>query len=469
MRFIALLFVNIFFVSFVFGQPGWNWPENKSSAEEKNVLYTDYLKEGNCEAALEPHSWLVDSVPDLHVSLYQNGIKIYQCLIKNEKDKDKRDQLIEKALEMFDLRIKYFKREAYVVNRKAFYAYQYYKSNKDKFSYLYDLFNKAYLLNDEKISNNNIVSFMDLMRRYKASFPDAISDDEILEKYTIITDVLSKKISKENMNISIHNDEEKPKYEKNLERLKKYQSLVDELLTNTVTVDCDFIFNKLGPKLTNLTSNIEGEIMQTNYDDVAPVSDNPAVLNLAKEIFMLSRKNKCGFTGVVLTASKIIFENTPDVGIAKIIASNVQDNLSEALGYYDRAIEVSSDNNQKAELHLLKATLYRKNNQKVNAKQSALEALIADNSYREAYKFLGDLYMASYEDCKKGQSRVKDRLIFIAAHKMYMRGGHVTQAKSAKAQFPSAEEIFTENYEVKQQLKVDCWINETIILEKRTN
>ena len=50
-----------------------------------------------------------------------------------------------------------------------------------------------------------------------------------------------------------------------------------------------------------------------------------------------------------------------------------------------------------------------------------------------------------------------------------MRGGHAAQAKSAKAQFPSAEEIFTENYEVKQQLKVDCWINETVILENRTN
>ena len=130
---------------------------------------------------------------------------------------------------------------------------------------------------------------------------------------------------------------------------------------------------------------------------------------------------------------------------------------------------MSDDKNQKAELHLLKATLYRKNNQKVNAKQSALEALIENNSYREAYKFIGDLYMASYEDCKKGQSRVKDRLIFIAAHKMYMRGGHTKQAQSAKAQFPSAEEIFTENYEVKQQLKVDCWINETVNLEKRIN
>ena len=109
MRFIAFLFVNIIFSSLVYAQPGWNWPDNKSSAEEKNVLYTDYLKEGNCEAALESHTWLLDSVPNLHVSLYQNGIKIYQCLIKNEKDKVKRDQLIEKALEMFDLRIKYFK------------------------------------------------------------------------------------------------------------------------------------------------------------------------------------------------------------------------------------------------------------------------------------------------------------------------------------------------------------------------
>ena len=35
----------------VFAQPGWNWPENKAEAEEKNVLYTDYLKQQNCEEA----------------------------------------------------------------------------------------------------------------------------------------------------------------------------------------------------------------------------------------------------------------------------------------------------------------------------------------------------------------------------------------------------------------------------------
>ena len=181
---------------------------------------------------------------------------------------------------MFDLRIKYFDREDYVLNRKAYYAYQYYKSNKGEYGNLYSLFSRAYELNDKKISNTNLVPFMDLIRRYKLTFPDSISDDEILEQYTMITDIISQKIVTENINISIHNEEESTKYINALERLQKYQALIDEMLTSTVTVDCNFIFNKLGSKLTNLTSNLEGEIMQTDYDDVSPVSGNLKVLKL---------------------------------------------------------------------------------------------------------------------------------------------------------------------------------------------
>ena len=63
-----ILFINTFYL---FAQPGWNWPENKAEAEEKNVLYTDYLKQQNCEAAVEHLDWLIDNVPSLHVSIYQ--------------------------------------------------------------------------------------------------------------------------------------------------------------------------------------------------------------------------------------------------------------------------------------------------------------------------------------------------------------------------------------------------------------
>ena len=111
-------------------QPGWNWPENKAEAEEKNVLYTDYLKQGDCESSLAHLDWLLTNVPNLHVSIYQNGIKIYRCLIDKETDLEKKKLLIQKALEIFDNRIENFGREAYVKNRKVSFAYSFYRSDK---------------------------------------------------------------------------------------------------------------------------------------------------------------------------------------------------------------------------------------------------------------------------------------------------------------------------------------------------
>ena len=81
MRNLLILFFVISCNTFVLAQPGWNWPEDKATAEEKNVLYTDYLKQGNCQMSIEPNRWLMQNVPGLHVSIYQNAIKILRCLI----------------------------------------------------------------------------------------------------------------------------------------------------------------------------------------------------------------------------------------------------------------------------------------------------------------------------------------------------------------------------------------------------
>ena len=43
MRKLFYLLIFLFFHLNIYSQQGWNWPENKSEAEEKNVLYTDYV------------------------------------------------------------------------------------------------------------------------------------------------------------------------------------------------------------------------------------------------------------------------------------------------------------------------------------------------------------------------------------------------------------------------------------------
>ena len=451
------LLLLMFLVSAIslYAQPGWNWPENKAQAEEKNVLYTDYLKQQNCEAAVEHLDWLIDNVPNLHVSIYQNGIKIYRCLIDKESDPIKKGELVEKALSLFDGRIENFGREAYVKNRKVTFAYTFYRSDKSQYESLFDMFKDAFKLNGNKIGNSNLVAYMDIVRKHKLT-SKTISDDEVLDIYDMISNTISYKVINDT---------------KNQERYKKYQDNLDKLLTATITVDCNFVENTLGPKLLELTAEPTDEIAQTDYETLTPVdiSYSDEVINLAKKIFQLSITGKCTSSEIALEAAKIMFTNENDYAIAKFIAGREQanKNYESSLKYYDEAIKSTEDNSQKSEIYLNKAQLYAVIGNKVKSRNNARRSISMNSGNTDAYKLIGNLYMSSYDDCPEGKSRVQDRLVFIAAYNIFKSGGLTSQANQAREQFPSMEEIFNENMEVGESMNTGCWINETVTLNKR--
>ena len=451
------LLLLMFLVSAIslYAQPGWNWPENKAQAEEKNVLYTDYLKQQNCEAAVEHLDWLIDNVPNLHVSIYQNGIKIYRCLIDKESDPIKKGELVEKALSLFDGRIENFGREAYVKNRKVTFAYTFYRSDKSQYESLFDMFKDAFELNGNKIGNSNLVAYMDIVRKHKLT-SKTISDDEVLDIYDMISNTISYKVDNDT---------------KNQERYKKYQDNLDKLLTATITVDCNFVENTLGPKLLELTAEPTDEIAQTDYETLTPVdiSYSDEVINLAKKIFQLSITGKCTSSEIALEAAKIMFTNENDYAIAKFIAGREQanKNYESSLKYYDEAIKSTEDNSQKSEIYLNKAQLYAVIGNKVKSRNNARRSISMNSGNTDAYKLIGNLYMSSYDDCREGKSRVQDRLVFIAAYNIFKSGGLTSQANQAREQFPSMEEIFNENMEVGESMNTGCWINETVTLNKR--
>ena len=450
------LTILVLFVSLnIIAQPGWNWPENKSEAEEKNVLYTDYLKQQNCDQAKIHLDWLIENVPGLHVSIYQNGIKIYRCLIDKEEDPIIKNELIKKALILFDGRIENFGREAYVKNRKVTFAYTFYRSDKTQYESLFNMFKDAFLLNGNKIGNSNLVAYMDIVRKHKLT-SKSISDDEVLEIYDMISKTVSFKLSNDT---------------KNEGRYKKYQDNLDKLLTATITVDCNFVENTLGPKLSDLTSQPNDEIAQTDYETLTPVdiSYSEEIVNLAKKIFQLSITGKCTSSEIALEAAKIMFTNEKDFAVAKFISSRELStkNYESALEYCDAAIESAGDNDQKSEMFLRKAQIYQVIGNKVKSRDNARKSISFNSSNSDAYKIIGNLYMASYEDCREGKSRVQDRLLFIAAYNIFKSGGLSNQANQAREQFPSMEEIFNENLEVGQSMNTGCWINETVTLNKR--
>lgn len=412
-------------------QPGWKWPENVDKAKENNALYSDAVKSKQFTSAVGPHSWLLENAPDLNASLYINGAKIYEGLAAAEPDAAKKIEFQDRALEMYDLRIKYFGKEGDVLNRKAFVAYKYHKGNKSKYKELLDLFDKTFEMNGQKTLDNNLVGYMDVVRRYKLSGGD-LPDEGVINRYSMVSDVIDAKL----------------KTGKNVPRLEKIQENVDKLLTATITVDCEFVEANLGPKMKE-TGDIK----------------------MAKKVFSLMLTGKCSDSPLFIEAAELVFEKEPAFGLAKVIAVkySAAGDKDKALEYYDQAIALSDDNLKKSEIYYSKAQIYSSNTQRSAARTSALRALSLDPSLKDAYTLVGNLYMGSHSDCRKGVSKVDDRLVFIAAYNMYKKAGNSKGMASAKEQFPSIGEIFELGKKEGEAMTVGCWINESVILARRPN
>jgi len=413
-------------------QNGWNWPEDKKTAESKNALYTDALRVDNYRNAANHLSWLLQNAPDLNPSIYINGAKIYAGLSEQAKEPAKQAQFADSALLMYDLRIKYFNEEAEVLNRKAYEAYKYYRGEQNKYPELLEMFSKTFELNGNDVLGINTIAYMDVLRRAKLS-GGTMTDEEILSKYDMIIGVLDHKIADPN--------------EKNKASLQDYKNKIDAMLSEVVTVDCAFIENNLGPKLKS----------------------NPDDLQTAKKIISFSLAGKCTDKPIFMEAARVVHEKEPNFAIAKVIAirAKAESDYETAARYLEEALTLTEQNTEKAEIYMELADIANKRGQKSTARDYAYKAVSADPSKTEAYTFIGDLYFKSYEQCKGGENIVKDRAVFLAAYEMYRKGGASSRMQTAKEQFPSAEEIFTYNMEVGQQVSVGCWINETVTIQKR--
>jgi tetratricopeptide (TPR) repeat protein len=407
-------------------QNGWNWPEDQATAKEKNALYTDALKQGNYQEALSHINWLLENAPDLNASIYINGQKIFEGLANQEQEPAKKAAFQEKALEMYDLRIKYFNKEANVINRKASTAYKYYRSTPEKYPELLDLFEKALELNGPKTFDGNTIAYMDIIRRYENGDGD-LTDEDILDRYDKISAVLAAKQG---------------------DNIVTMQNKIDEMLLEIINVDCEYVETAMGSKLKAEPENIK----------------------LAKRIIQLSLSGKCADSKVFMLAAKTLFDAEPDYGMAKVIALKCKGSGDDACAveYLNKALELTDDNTEKGEVYLIIGAMQVDAGAKSMARNYFRQAASADpNLAGKAYTSIGNLYFGSYNNCREGVSKVDDRGCYLAAYEMYRRAGNNSGMSRAKQQFPSKEEVFLEGKSVGGSLTVGCWIGETVAIQTR--
>jgi tetratricopeptide (TPR) repeat protein len=416
---------------------GWNWPQDpqdRKTAEEKYVLYTDMFNLGNFKAAEVPFLWLLEKCPDLNPSLYINGAKIFENLADAETNAGQKKIYADSCLMLYDLRIKYFDEEANVLNRKAFYAYKFKYDDTSYYPQLFELFQKAFKLNKGDFLDNNLVAYMDVVRRYKQA-GGKLTDDQILDIYDTLSDVIDYKIQKAT------------KMGKNVDYLNTSLDQINQLLPTIINVSCEFIDSNLLPKMLQ----------------------NPNDLKMAKNVFKLAYAQKCFDGKAFLQSAIIVQKNDPQFGMAKLIGDRYysQEDFKNAILYYDQALDETDENTKKADIYLKEADIYSRQGEKQTARDQAEKCIKVDPSKNECYTTIGNLYFNSFNECKQEVNPVQDRAVYIAAYEMYRKAGNKEGMANAKAQFPSNEDIFTYNMHVGDPIKVGCWINEVVTIQKR--
>lgn len=418
------------FATGVNAQDGWNWPEDKATAQEKVVLYTDMKKAKNYEAALPPLEWLFENAPNLNSSIYINGADIYEELATKTKDPQQKQEYIDNTLTMYDQRIEHFGDEINVMNRKASTAMKLMYHNKDNYDKLYEVYKNTLEVSGDAFAYYNVTPYLNIAKvQYERGKFDA---EQVIEIY----DQLSA-INQNNIDAG-----------KSADKYAEQQEKIDAIFTSTVTVSCDYIAQNMVPKL------------EANPDD----------LDLAKKIIALSLSSSCTDQPFFTQAAEATFNKEPNAGLAKTIASRKLrgEDPKGAQEWFNKAIELSTDDAQKSEIYMELAEINRKDGDKSGARKNALQAASLNSGVAEkAYNLVGNMYFSSYEQCKAGEDIVKDRAVFLAAYEMYKKAGNSSGMAQSKEQFPSKEEVFTYNYKVGDAITVGCWVGENATIQTR--
>lgn len=418
-------------------------------------LYNDFYKqwkdskykdESLVKLAIKSWSYCFNAAPICSQNMYIRGEKMIKHYIKINKDKPElKRAYIDTFYMIYDQRIKYYgddksKPEGILLGRKAQAVLKY---DKDSAESYYHCFKKSF----ELMGNNS--EELTLYYYFIASIYYVQQDhgdrDLILENYVEIQDVIQS-----NLNKYADNPKEYTRYEKvsnNIEKnVEKFAS-------------CDKLIQLYEPKL----------------------KENPDDLKLAKSIVKFFEARKCdgidtNDTYFIALEKVHSVEPSPESAFSMGRMALKRGDTEKAQKYLEEATKTLSDSNEvrKASAYLLLSEVYRSKGMSSQSRSAAYSVLKYKPTESMAYIIIGDLYTSSAAQCTSQGLRVA----YWAAYDKYAQAlSMATDDKSKeraqkkmaviKKSFPENQDLFMRNLKPGQDIKVECWINETTKIRAR--
>ena len=435
-----------------------------SQANEEDInalsIFSEYVKAKNYDAAFEPWMELRERSPKFNSAIYVYGERILKHKIKNSQS-DEKVNFINDLLKLWEEKREHFPQKTPlgdILAKSAQLEFDYKEELGLTSSEIYASFDIAY--NEDLTSFNNpknlYTYFKLLVQLYDNNLKSA---EDLFIKY----DEISEKVEKEAKNYTnkvnkfISNSEEEITLStKDQRRVKSYNS-----------------FLKAYDQITKGMEKNLGD--RGNCDNLIPLYEKNFESNQNDGKWLSRAMNRlygkeCDDSQLFVKIVQKKNELEPNASTAYYLGTikDKQGNSSEALMFYNQAIELETDSYEKAKILFRIATNFRKNGLYSKARSYYMQALGFNPSMGRSYLAIAQMYASSAKNC--GNDNFSQRAVYWLASREAMKASRVDgtlrsaaikSSKNYEAKAPQKSEIFSSGREG-EVIKISCWINRSV-------
>jgi len=400
----------------------------------KNLsLYREFFKHNNYKDAITPWRLVFGECPAASERMYVEGITMYRKSIESSSDPNRKEQLIDTMLLIYDRRVEYFGGEGNVLGRKGIDLLRYRRSDIESVDAAYGYLKRSIEMQKNKSRDAVMITF--ISAGITLNQKGKIDDGQVIEDYFMATEIIDKLLGKSS-------------------RWDRAKKSIDDNMMKSGILTCDALNGYYGPQFE--ANKTDKEFLQ--------------------KVIKFYNASGCDRADLYVSASEQMYridpgpESAHQLGIL-FIAKN---DFTKAAQYLQMAVAGGDiDDETRAEWYYELTVVSLANKDYCAAIQWAKEAIVRKANYGKAYLALGDAIIASRDNL--GDDFEKRTAFWVAADK-YTKARSVDPSVATdankklndyKSQYPNHEEVFFRDIKDGDSYQVKGCINEYTTVRSR--
>lgn len=415
-------------------------------------LYQEHMKTNNFAEAYQPWKEVFYNHPAARIDMYSIGAKILRALIKAETDATKKEALVQELLGTYDRHIEYLDAVNAFRKRPLTKASILEDKSHDYIVYTKPLnATKAHTMLLETLNmdpaNAGHQIMLDLMQVSSAiAKQNDAHKEQIIKDYLLTSDLAAANHKKAKENAA-KGDANAATYEKIADMWDKVKTNIDGYFINSGAANC--------------------ESLQAIY---APqVEANKENLDYLKQVVSVMAKIGCKDQEAYMAAAEYAHNIEPTAQSAAGCANRYfkRGESEKAVTFMDQAIELETDDLEKAKYCFTTAQILRSMKQLSKAKSYANKAISLNGSYGAPYILIGQMYA---ESNKWSDEPAMNKCAYFAAIDKFQRAKAVDPSVAEEANklisaysayTPKKEDLFFLGLKDGDKVTIGGWIGET--------